>query len=185
MNTAVNRTCIIQDFNISDHLKGFLIALENHEELGLFIDQGQQFTPVQASLANQLFSWISEEDFSMGAKLLIDDDYDLMDGINLVEPFYIEFFTQNRMEVLKHLCSDLDSEENLENTYKIIMSEISVYDDFDIEHIKTAFLSPKHTTLEELNDEDIFDNAYFYTAEFASGMIAREVALAYNNYIRL
>jgi hypothetical protein len=189
MTIATQNACTNQDFNTTDQMKGFLIAIENDEEFKLFLNenegQAHQYTPVAESLASQMLSWISEADFATGSKTLAEDDYNLMDAVDLVEPFYLEFFTQNRMEILKHLCSDLDSEECLENAWKQMLWEIGVYDNFESEHVKVAFLSPKHTTVEELDDVDIFDNAYFYTAEFASAMIARSIACAYNNYLNL
>ena len=183
--TAHISTCTAQDFNISDHMKGFLVAIENGENLNLFSDETEEFTPVREPLVSQLLSWISEAEFVMGVKVLADDDYDIIDGVNLVELFYLEFFTQNRMEILKYLCLDPDSEECIEAACEHILLYIDVYDNFTIEHVKTAFLSPKHATVEELDDEDIFDNAYFYTAEFSSAMIARALAFAYNKYTNL
>ena len=80
-----------------------------------------------------------------------------------------------------------DEDHHPDAGYDYIYSEIEVQcsSDFDIEHVKVAFNSPKNTTVETLDDSDPYDDVYFYSAEFSSAIVARSICQAYTKYTQL
>lgn len=166
---------------LSENMKGFLIALENRKEVVLY-------TPATANLAASLLSYLSEDDFVAAAESFDKDD-DLMDAVNLVEPFYVQYFTDNRDDIKGFLrvTKEGDEDHDCDAGYDYIFDEIDrqFYREFTIEHVKVAFNSPKNTTIETLDDSDVFDDVYYYTSEFASAIVARSICLAYISYSQL
>lgn len=182
MTTLVSSSAVnANDVKICEHMQGFLLALENRQELGLY-------TPATAHLTEALLNYLAEDDLIAAAEGFAEDD-DLMDAVNLVEPFYLEYFTENREAIKRYLgaTSEADEDHHPNAGYDYIYSEIEVQcsSDFNIEHVKVAFNSPKNTTVETLDDNDPYDDVYFYSAEFSSAIVARSICQAYTKYTQL
>lgn len=165
--------------NISNHMQGFLVALESRQELGFY-------TPATSELAESILAYIGEDTLIETAETFEEDD-DLMGGVNLVEPFYIEYFTSNVAAIKKYLGIITNEDECGDASYSFIYNliETQCQSDFDISHVKTAFNSPINTTIDTLDDSNPYDDVYYFVAEFSSALVARSVCQAYTNYTLL
>ena len=176
-----NAPALKNNANLSEHMQGFLIALESRQLLDFH-------TPATAPLTESLLRYIGEDALVEAAEAFEEDD-DLMDGVNLVEPFYLKYFIDN-LDGIKHylgVTAETDEDHHPDTGYDYIYDLIDVqcFSSFDIEHVKVAFNSPKNTTEETLDDSDPYDDVYFFTAEFSSAVVARSICQAYTNYTQL
>lgn len=167
--------------NISDHMKGFLVALESRQLLDFH-------TPATALLTESLLSYLGEDALVEAAEAF-EEDNDLMDSVNLVEPFYLKYFIDNLDGIKQYLgvTAETDEDHHPDAGYDYIYDLIDVqcFSSFGIEHVKVAFNSPKNTTEETLDDSNPYDDVYFFTAEFSSAVVARSICQAYTNYTQL
>ena len=167
--------------NLSEHMQGFLTALESRQLL-------EFYTPATALLTESLLGYLGEDALVEAAKAFEEDD-DLMDSVNLVEPFYLKYFIDNLDGIKQYLgvTTEIDEDHHPDAGYDYIYNLIDVqcFSSFDIEHVKVAFNSPKNTTEETLDDSDPYDDVYFFTAEFSSAVVARSICQAYTNYTQL
>lgn len=167
--------------NISSHMKGFLVALESRQELGFY-------TTATTPLTESLMSYLDEDSFIQAAELLDEND-DLMGAVNVVEPFYVEYFTKNCEAIKTFLAinTDIDLEDDIQSGYQYIYNliEDNCMSDFGLEHVKAAFNNPRNTTIDTLDDSNPYDDVYYFVSEFTSALVLRSICQAYTNYTQL